>query len=321
MVGMALRYVLSTLAVATAMVVACAEGIPTPQPVNQGGGGGTSQGGAAGSSSGGFGGSHAGGGGSSGTCEGVADGSPCGDSSSSDCDAPDSCANGSCSNNFAHIDVPCGDAADSDCLNPDICDGAGTCLPNDEVDGTSCNDCPSGSDDCAGCDAGVCQDACVPPPLSLQTGFQGSSERDGYMFDVVAKTDLTITSVDVNLKDGTHDLWVYYRDGSHVGHEVDPNDWALVGSAANVASNGSGVPTPVPITLDLPMLNGKTLALYVTSSSSTMRSSHASNPVGNVTAENGDMQLLLGVGIDYAFVSIHGTRRWNGIVRYFIGCP
>ncbi|MFQ5592364.1 MAG: hypothetical protein ACE5HE_14480, partial [Phycisphaerae bacterium] len=41
---------------------------------------------------------------------------------------------------YAPAGTDCGDPGDTDCDNPDTCDGAGSCLPNTEPDGTPCDD-------------------------------------------------------------------------------------------------------------------------------------------------------------------------------------
>lgn len=69
----------------------------------------------------------------SGSCAGSGD--PCagGAECNQDC-------NESADNCFDPAPTACGSAADTDCTNPDTCDGSGTCLSNDEVATTSCDD-------------------------------------------------------------------------------------------------------------------------------------------------------------------------------------
>jgi hypothetical protein len=111
-------------------------------------------------------------------------GTPCGNPANTDCDNPDTCngagvclnnnelngttctsdgiectsdicAAGFCTHPPAGAGTPCGSPLDTDCTNPDVCNGAGTCLPNHEGNGTPCtadaNDC---TDDV--CNNGVC---------------------------------------------------------------------------------------------------------------------------------------------------------------------
>lgn len=76
-------------------------------------------------------------------------------------------------NCFDAAATPCGSAADTSCTNPDTCDGSGTCLSNDEVITTPCDDglfctvtdecdgagtCSGTGDPCAG--GAVCQTIC-----------------------------------------------------------------------------------------------------------------------------------------------------------------
>src|SRR5439155_9286070 len=99
-------------------------------------------------------------------------GTACGDPSSGQCDAPDTCngsgvcqpnhaasgtncgdagtectnqdtcdANGACHDNgFKAAGTACGSPADTQCDNPDTCNGSGTCLANHEPVGTHCGD-------------------------------------------------------------------------------------------------------------------------------------------------------------------------------------
>jgi hypothetical protein len=107
------------------------------------------------------------------TCDGAggctdngnqADDTPCGDDTSSDCDAADSCQGGTCQDNNAPEGDPCGDQ-DIECLENDTCDGAGACTDN----GNQADDTPCGDDTSAECDAadsclgGVCQDNNADP--------------------------------------------------------------------------------------------------------------------------------------------------------------
>ncbi len=88
-----------------------------------------------------------------------ADGTGCTDDGN-DCTL-DVCGSGACTHPALSAGVSCGDGTDDDCRNPDTCDGAGTCLSNDETDGTACTDdgVECTSDVCA---AGVCEHPAIP---------------------------------------------------------------------------------------------------------------------------------------------------------------
>lgn len=55
---------------------------------------------------------------------------------------------------------------------------------------------------------------------SLTTSFTTNTRCDGNYFDVIATSDLTIDSFDVNIYDNTTTVSVYYKIGTHVGSET-----------------------------------------------------------------------------------------------------
>ncbi len=86
-------------------------------------------------------------------------GTACGDSSTSACDAADTCDGaGACVPNYASEGTACGDSSATECNLPDTCDGAGVCLTNHASEGTACGDptvnACTAADTCDG--AGVC---------------------------------------------------------------------------------------------------------------------------------------------------------------------
>ncbi len=83
-------------------------------------------------------------------------GTACGDTTSTACDAPDTCDGlGLCLVNFIPTGVLCGDPATSECDNADVCDGVGACNPNHQPDGLACTD---DGNDCTAdqCSTGLC---------------------------------------------------------------------------------------------------------------------------------------------------------------------
>jgi hypothetical protein len=68
----------------------------------------------------------------------VSDGTSCGDSSDSECDAPDTCVSGKCEAHLAPSSDTCGDATETDCSHADHCDGHGECSSQHEASGTTC---------------------------------------------------------------------------------------------------------------------------------------------------------------------------------------
>ncbi|MCK4658281.1 MAG: hypothetical protein KAV82_02060, partial [Phycisphaerae bacterium] len=98
-----------------------------------------------------------------------------------DCDVAETCDGvGNCpADEFLPIDTPCGDLTSNGCTDPDTCDGTGTCLPNDQPNGTMCDDglfcnenetCTDGV--CGGGNANLCDDSldCTTDTCNEDTG-------------------------------------------------------------------------------------------------------------------------------------------------------
>jgi hypothetical protein len=249
-------------------------------------------------------------------------GTLCGNQTDSECTNPDTCDGlGSCLANHELFGVACGSAANSDCTDPDTCNGTGTCLTNNASNGSVCNDCPQGAGLCDGCQMGACTDECLPTPATLSTLFNSNNGRNAIMFDIVALHDLTVTTLDVNLAAGTHDVAVYYVLGGYSGHETTVGDWTLVGTATNVTSAGVDNPTPIPLTINLPMTTGQTYGIYVAYIGGVIRMTDGTME-GMPWATNVDMQILEGCSSPYPFGALtFCSRKFNGVVHYDVPCP
>jgi hypothetical protein len=79
-------------------------------------------------------------------------------------------------------------------------------------------------------------------------------------FDVVATSDLQITSIDQPSMAGVGTANVWYRLGSGLGYETDPNGWILAGSGPMLA-NFTGDMTNIPCNIN--MTAGQTICIYV----------------------------------------------------------
>ena len=122
-------------------------------------------------------------------------GTSCGDSSTGECNAADSCdGSGACLDNFANVGsscgdtgdectnadacdasgscidngfmaagTSCGDSEDTTCTSPDSCDGTGTCAPNHSADGTTCRPSAYSCDATETCSSGSCGDDLEEP--------------------------------------------------------------------------------------------------------------------------------------------------------------
>jgi uncharacterized delta-60 repeat protein len=115
----------------------------------------------------------------SGTClsNNESNGAPCGDQGV-DCRVNDTCQAGACQNNgFAPLGTSCGSSADDQCDNPDSCDASGTCLSNNESNGSPCGD---QGIECVvddSCSFGSCVDnGFVGPGIACGSGANGECD-------------------------------------------------------------------------------------------------------------------------------------------------
>ena len=157
--------------------------------------------------------------------------------------------------------------------------------------------------------------------FSLQTTFIGGNGSDGNMFDVKALHELTIDSFTCNsdtVNDGTFDAAVYYRQGEYSGYEQDSSAWILVGSAADIVSNGPGQETELPIVIDITIPKSATYAFYITTTDESNLKYTDGTVEGAVYVEDAGIQFFEGVGKAYPFNNTYRPRVWNGIINYHL---
>jgi hypothetical protein len=228
-------------------------------------------------------------------CEQASDGTACGDTTTSECNAADTCV-------------------------------AGACVSNAAADGTACYDCPAGAAACASCAQGACVDASCQPdgppvPVTLTSPLVGSNGDEGNMFDVVAAETLTITRFDTNTNaagDTEYEIWT--KPGTYVGSEGTASAWTLVGTAS-FATLGPGTYTPIPIAVDVTIQAGKRQAFYLTHRSLNNRY-HNGTQVGAVLVSTPALTLYEGAGVNYdttGFSGINTPRAWEGRIHYHTG--
>jgi hypothetical protein len=97
---------------------------------------------------------------------------------------------------------------------------------------------------------------------SLETSYLAGNGQSGVMFYVVASKALTIEYFYSNLSVTTSDMNLYYKSGSFTGFETDSLAWTFLGTT-NVAPTTTNVPVFIPISINLAMNVGDTLAFYL----------------------------------------------------------
>lgn len=167
-----------------------------------------------------------------------------------------------------------------------------------------------------GCD-GSCAPECGGPLFASDAGGNG---WEGNMFDVVAQTDLTITSFDGHFHTGTQEIEIYYRLGSYVGFELSSAGWTLLG-AATVSGAGEGTLMPLPIAVNVAISAGQTMAFHITTKNKSLGTGNVyttspAGTAGTLQASDGALDLYIGVGTQYPFAGTFADRIWNGRVHY-----
>ena len=96
--------------------------------------------------------------------------------------------------------------------------------------------------------------------MSLAGASSTSTQWASNAFDVVATSDLQITSIDQPFMSGMGTADVYYRLGSGSGFESDPNGWMLAGSAS-IMTTFIGDVNNIPVSINVGA--GETVCIYV----------------------------------------------------------
>lgn len=153
----------------------------------------------------------------------------------------------------------------------------------------------------------------------LTTTFAGGNGQNGAMFDIVGVQPVVITGFDVNLT-GTATIEVYMVTAgtTFVGVDTNPAAWTLLGTAPNVVGLGAGVPTPVPLVLNVPINPSQVQGFYVTTTAGTLAYTNGTLQ-GAIFAQNSDIQFLEGIGKVYPFGGTFTPRVWNGRIHYLPG--
>jgi len=144
----------------------------------------------------------------------------------------------------------------------------------------------------------------------LTTLYAGNNGQDGIMFDIQAITSVTITQFDLDFYGNTHDIEIYYKPGTHVGFQMTPGAWTLIGTANNVAGNPRNSPTQIPIIISVDICAGDVGAFYLTSTSTLPGIISYTNgtATGNVYIADLNIQILEGTGKDYPFNASYNPR-------------
>ncbi len=161
---------------------------------------------------------------------------------------------------------------------------------------------------------------CPPNSYPCQlttTTFAGGNGNDGNMFDIVATTDVTINGFYGNIV-GSGYVKIYYRNGTYQGNEANPVAWTYIDSA--LVTGTAGLPTLIPIPVNIPVPTGQTVAFYITGNASGAAVDYTDGTTeGAVFTYDGLITFLEGKGITYPFGTTYTPRIWNGMIDYCVG--
>jgi len=152
---------------------------------------------------------------------------------------------------------------------------------------------------------------------SLSTGFSGTNNQNGEMFDINVLNPVLISSIDISMytTGGSSTISIYYRPGTMVGNDGSASGWTLLGQFPGIAG-GPGV-------RNLSLANALFLTpgiygCYITSNTQNLIYANGSS-LGTVIASNADLQIKSGYGKVYLFGSTFNPRNPNLSINYAAG--
>lgn len=159
---------------------------------------------------------------------------------------------------------------------------------------------------------------CTGAGMSLTHSFAANNGSKGVMFNITATNTVTIYCIDGNLYVGTAPYEIYYRPSTYVGNEANSAGWTLLGTA-NITSNGSNVPTPIPIPINVVIPAGSTYGFYVTTTVTTGGVNYWTSGSALTFETDANISFYGGVGKTYPFGLSYNNRLFSGTVHYGLG--
>eukprot|EP00979_Chaetoceros_neogracilis_P016025 scaffold6860_cov297-Chaetoceros_neogracile.AAC.23 len=162
---------------------------------------------------------------------------------------------------------------------------------------------------------------------SLSTPFNRNTGSNGNMFQVNAINCVVIRAMHVNNYSNSRAsarFNVYKKSGPLLpGDTTDSTQWTMIGNAIDVTLLPRNEPSPLPedAFTAIHMDAGTTVSLYVTRTDGGRIAYTIGIAVGNVAAENNDIEILEGYGNASPFGTNYSPRVWNGIIEYDACAP
>ncbi len=159
---------------------------------------------------------------------------------------------------------------------------------------------------------GVCGDL-----FTVDTATNGN---DGVMFEITAVKPIVIKYFDCLLEGGTGNVKIFYKNGSYSGFTSSASGWTFADSALVVPAVNGFVRIPINLAVKVGAL--QTVSFYITGINQAASVKYDNGTTeGNVFAQNADLAIKEGIGIDYPFGGTFAPRVFRGVVYYCLDTP
>jgi len=174
-----------------------------------------------------------------------------------------------------------------------------------------------------GNDGGICKYSVTETSTSypgIFTSWNTANMSAGIMFDVSAANNINITGFGLNLNSGQKTVYVYYKNGTHIGFENDSLVWTFLDSIP-VQSVGSGGPTYINLSSALSCTQSQTYSFFISNNDWPDFRYIAGNATGSLQASDPNISIYEGVGrrAKYFNSQIFQNRKFSGVIVYNVG--
>jgi photosystem II stability/assembly factor-like uncharacterized protein len=174
-----------------------------------------------------------------------------------------------------------------------------------------------------GNDGGVYKGIVFESQNDITTSFNASNGSGGVMFDISTSNNINLTGFGLNLYSGQKTVYIYYKNGTHIGFENDSLAWIFLDSIT-VTSGGSGGSTLVNLSSTLSCIQGQTYGFFLSNSVWPDFRYIAGNATGSLQSSDPNISIYEGVGrrSKYFNSQIFQDRKFSGTVYYnVVGVP
>ena len=122
------------------------------------------------------------------------------------------------------------------------------------------------------------------------------------------------------MNSGQKTIYIYYKNGTHIGFENDSLAWTFLDSMS-VTSNGTGVPTYINLSSALSCTQSQTYSFFISNNDWPDFNYIAGNATGSLQASDPNISIYEGVGrrAKYFNSLIFQNRKFSGVIVYNVG--